>query len=380
MIRVHLRRLTKSGTRAIVFSLFVNAGCAGELTREGGSGAASFGGMPWASGGETGSSNGTGGNSGGSGGPGSSSSGGVGSTVCGTTEVRAVFAKSCTGGLCHDASAPAAELDLTVFDPAASMVDVPGTLCPSSVLVDAGSPSTSLLFTKVAEGTPSCGERMPVGAALDSASIDCIASWITRLATDPPTCETCGGATCTDLLADGANCGTCGHVCGSGEVCKGGVCTGCSDGETTCGLGCFDLMTSSEHCGLCGAACGAGQSCVGGECACDGGASVSFVTDVAPLLESGCAERGCHGGAMPKEGLDLRGMASFEDLVGVFASQCDDGRLLVEPGAPERSYLMQKLLGTDMCSGSLMPKGSMPFTASELATISSWICSGAPAD
>lgn len=379
MIRVNACRSAKSGPWALVLSLLVIAGCAGELTHEDGSGGASSDGIPGAGGGEGGSA-GTGGSSEGSGGTGTSSSGGGGATICGTTEVRAVFAQSCTGSLCHDASAPAAELDLTVFDPAASMVNVAGTLCTGSLLVDPGSPSTSLLFTKVAEATPACGERMPIGAALDSASIDCIASWITRLATDPPTCEMCGGSTCTDLLADGANCGECGHGCDSGEVCMAGVCTGCPEGQTSCGVGCFDLTTSSEHCGFCETTCGAGQSCVGGECACDGGASVSFVADVAPLLEAGCAERGCHGGAMPKEGLDLRAMASFEDLVGVLATQCDDGRLLVDPGAPERSYLMQKLLGTDMCSGSLMPKGSMPFTASELATVSSWICSGAPAD
>lgn len=82
---------------------------------------------------------------------------------------------------------------------------------------------------------------------------------------------------------------------------------------------------------------------------------------------------------MPQEGLELGAAVSYDALVGVVAEQCKDrdGRLLVEAGAPEKSYLVQKLLGTDMCSGSLMPKKASPFTEAQVATISSWICAGA---
>jgi hypothetical protein len=307
--------------------------------------------------------------------------GGAGSgdgSSCDTAEVRAVFLSSCSSGLCHDSSAPAADLDLTVFDPGAAMSGVSGALCSDVLLVDPGSPDTSLLYTKVADQAPSCGERMPIGSPLDVASIDCIASWVTALGSEPPSCETCGAATCTDLLVDTENCGTCGTVCSEGQICEGGACAGCPDGQAPCGTTCVDLLTSIDHCGACGTTCGAGQACSEGECICDAGASVSFAQDVAPLLADGCAAMGCHAGAKPKEGLDLRVAAGYGDLVHVPASQCQDGRLLVDPGAPEASYLLQKMLGVDLCSGTLMPKADAPLPEADIATISAWICAGAP--
>src|SRR5688572_20653147 len=266
LLAAHLRRAVAVAPGAFVL---LCAACAGELaggsapggsSSAGGAGSDDGGGGTAASAGDGGS-----GNAGsGSGGSGGGASGVGGQSSCGTAEVRAVFAASCTGSLCHDASSPAAELDLTVFDPAAAMSGVPGALCTDVPLVDPGSPSTSLLFTKVSEATPACGERMPIGVALDAGSIDCIASWITRLATDPPPCETCGGPTCTDLLLHVANCGECGSACGGEQICANGACEGCPEGQTSCAGTCVDVMTSSDHCGSCGVGCGAGQVCADG--------------------------------------------------------------------------------------------------------------------
>src|SRR5256885_15410923 len=47
---------------------------------------------------------------------------------------------------------------------------------------------------------------------------------------------------------------------------------------------------------------------------------------------------------------------AYSDLVGVASSQCAD-RKLVMPGDPSASYLIDKLNGTNLCSGSRMPKG-----------------------
>jgi hypothetical protein len=80
---------------------------------------------------------------------------------------------------------------------------------------------------------------------------------------------------------------------------------------------------------------------------------------------------------MPKEGLDLSVGKSYADLVNVAASQCST-RKLVLPGDPANSYLMQKMLGVNMCSGSQMPKAGVTIPGNELQAISNWICAGAP--
>ena len=87
---------------------------------------------------------------------------------------------------------------------------------------------------------------------------------------------------------------------------------------------------------------------------------------------------GCHGGVRPQAGLGLTVAAAYDDLVDVTASQCNDGRKLVDPGDPAGSYLMDKLLGVDLCAGGQMPKTGQSLSSQELETISNWICAGAP--
>lgn len=50
----------------------------------------------------------------------------------------------------------------------------------------------------------------------------------------------------------------------------------------------------------------------------------------------------------------------------------------VKPGLPTSSYLVQKPTHVNVCFGSQMPKtgGSLP--TGDLATITNWICEGAP--
>jgi hypothetical protein len=39
---------------------------------------------------------------------------------------------------------------------------------------------------------------------------------------------------------------------------------------------------------------------------------------------------------------------------------------------------MDKLMGTNLCSGAPMPYGASPLSATDMQTISDWICQGAP--
>jgi hypothetical protein len=328
------------------------------------------------------------------------------------TAVSGLLDAHCTTAECHDADAPAAGLTLTGDWPAAVLGQA-SNLCPGEILAVAGDANASLLWTKVT-GAATCGARMPLGGELATAESDCIAAWIDGAA--PSSCETCGAGTCVDtssdamhcggcdapcpagiacqagacvcpgdtqvcggacvnVLASGEHCGGCDQPCDPGLFCLAGACVGDCGALAACGGGCVNTETDPQHCGDCDSPCSAGAECSGGSCACAEPA-VSFASDLQPIFTSRCTSMGCHGFPMPQEGLDLRVGASFGDLVDVTSSQCGD-RLLVAPGDASSSYLLDKLLGVDLCFGTQMPKDPPTLSPAELDLVSSWICQGA---
>lgn len=114
------------------------------------------------------------------------------------------------------------------------------------------------------------------------------------------------------------------------------------------------------------------------ELAASTGSAVGFSSQVQPILTESCTGSGCHGGRMPAEGLDLTAVNAYDALVGVAATQCSE-RQRVAPGKPGSSYLINKLLGMDLCSGTRMPKGS-PLGQAEIQIIMDWIAAGAVDD
>ena len=52
-------------------------------------------------------------------------------------------------------------------------------------------------------------------------------------------------------------------------------------------------------------------------------------------------------------------------------------RVIVVASDSAHSYLLDKLAGTDMCTGVRMPKGETPLSDAEIATITTWIAQGA---
>jgi hypothetical protein len=185
------------------------------------------------------------------------------------------------------------------------------------------------------------------------------------------------GASCVDLKSSSANCGTCGTVCAAGLSCNAGKC-GCAAGQTLCGGNCVDVASDDANCGACGKSCGPGSTCSSGKCQC-GSTTVSFGKDVQPIFTANCVNAGCHSGAKPKEGLSLESGKSYGDLVGAASTECNGG-LLVKAGDVPGSYLVNKLLGTNLCSGSQMPKAGQSLASADLAKISDWICQGAPSN
>jgi hypothetical protein len=101
----------------------------------------------------------------------------------------------------------------------------------------------------------------------------------------------------------------------------------------------------------------------------------SFASDVYPLFQSArCTS--CHG-SPGSASLNLTEAVAYANLVNRTASECTPLRLLVAASAPQSSYLLDKLLGTNLCSGVRMPRGGTPFTQAQLDTVRSWIAAGA---
>lgn len=113
----------------------------------------------------------------------------------------------------------------------------------------------------------------------------------------------------------------------------------------------------------------------GGPLAC-GDAAVSLASDLLPIFDRRCAGvEGCHGAAVSTA------PAVFAFLVNAPSTECPD-RMKVTPGDPERSYVIDKLLGRNLCgSGNArMPLGGAPLAPAEIQRIYDWICQGAPND
>ena len=51
----------------------------------------------------------------------------------------------------------------------------------------------------------------------------------------------------------------------------------------------------------------------------------------------------------------------------------------MEPGRPDRSYLMMKVMGDERIKGARMPKGAEPLTAEQLKVLNDWIAALPPA-
>lgn len=90
-------------------------------------------------------------------------------------------------------------------------------------------------------------------------------------------------------------------------------------------------------------------------------ANVSFKSNVLPIFQQHCQK--CHGNDNPEEGLEL---TSYNTVL----SGSQNGTV-VEPGAPDKSYLVK------MVVEKKMPKKGPPLSSAEIDTISAWIKAGA---
>jgi hypothetical protein len=155
---------------------------------------------------------------------------------------------------------------------------------------------------------------------------------------------------------------------------SGGSSSSSSSGTIDCG----DMQTDTMNCGKCDYQCAVGQTCQAGKCTC-GFVTGSFAI-VQNILTNNCATAGCHSGAAPEQGLDMSAGNAYAALVNKPTTECNGSRIRVIPGKPEESYLMDKVMGIDLCgtTGRMPPLAALSDTNIKL--ISNWICAGAPTD
>lgn len=116
----------------------------------------------------------------------------------------------------------------------------------------------------------------------------------------------------------------------------------------------------------------------------------SFAREIQPYLAMRCAnDLGCHGERHTRHSrMDLRSGQAYSHLVGA-ASDIRKGALLVAPGDPDKSFLVDKLLGRKLGGreGTAMPRdpednravSPIPFDPEFIDyALLPWIRAGAP--
>jgi hypothetical protein len=290
--------------------------------------------------------------------------------TCGASQTCSAGICACTGGL-TDCAGACVDLQSNGADcGACGHACATGTVCSGGSCVKGGCGASTTncngscvdLQSSVLD-CGACGHGCASGQSCSAGTCAC------------PSGSTLCGSACTATSTDSLNCGSCGHACGAGSSCVGGSCAlSCAAGTTVCSGACVSTSSDARNCGSCGHACASGESCNAGVCV-GCGPPVSFSGQVQPIFNASCTSN-CHSGNHPAGGLSLASSASYGELVNV-ASSCN-GLRFVAPGSPQTSYLINKLTGSGVCSGSVMPKAGSELPQAQVDLIRGWICQGAP--
>jgi hypothetical protein len=92
------------------------------------------------------------------------------------------------------------------------------------------------------------------------------------------------------------------------------------------------------------------------------------------IFNPSCALSGCHVNGSQTPNLSLN---SYSNIVN---KQSSTGMDYIEPGNPGNSYLLQKVLGSNVISGSRMPLNDSPVSQEKIDIITEWINNGAKDD
>lgn len=79
----------------------------------------------------------------------------------------------------------------------------------------------------------------------------------------------------------------------------------------------------------------------------------------------------------PVANLDLAEGNMPRNTIAARSDQLSDGTLLINPGRPDESYIVEKIAVDEPRRGSRMPRGMPPLSAEEIESIRSWVLGGA---
>jgi hypothetical protein len=111
-----------------------------------------------------------------------------------------------------------------------------------------------------------------------------------------------------------------------------------------------------------------------------GGPAFTFARIQAEIFTPTCAKAGCHAASAASGGMVLEAGRAYAEIVNRRSTERSDLDR-IEPGDPERSYLIKKLRGDADITGTQMPQdrpGSL--SREQLDGIIAWVRAGAPND
>ncbi len=106
--------------------------------------------------------------------------------------------------------------------------------------------------------------------------------------------------------------------------------------------------------------------------------SATFGRVQSVVFTPNCAAAGCHSTLSPQQGMSLAAGQAYGNIVQVPSVERPD-LFRVDPGNPDRSYLVKKLRGDPDITGVRMPNGST-LTPDEIQLVIDWVRRGAPND
>ncbi|HVN76702.1 MAG TPA: hypothetical protein VMT19_10330 [Thermoanaerobaculaceae bacterium] len=104
--------------------------------------------------------------------------------------------------------------------------------------------------------------------------------------------------------------------------------------------------------------------------------SATFSRVQAVVFTPNCAVAGCHSTLGPQQGMSLAAGMAYGNTVRVPSVERPDLNR-IEPGDPDRSYLVKKLRGDPDITGVRMPDGGT-LTPDEIQLVIDWVRRGAP--
>ena len=94
--------------------------------------------------------------------------------------------------------------------------------------------------------------------------------------------------------------------------------------------------------------------------------------EVAEIFERSCTQAGCHSAPVPQMNMNLTKDNFYQNLVGQPSLEAPDMKR-VEPGHPEKSYLVKKIKGEEGIVGLPMPMTGDKLSDDEIGKIEQWI-------